>query len=47
LTSQAPLPTVCIVTADDEFLDVLTHELSPWFKVVARDGYYDLARLTR
>jgi len=47
LSSQATLPAVCIVTADDEFLNVLTHELSPWFKVLSRDGYYDLARLTR
>ncbi len=47
MSSQATLPAVCIVTADDEFLNVLTHELSPWFKVLSRDGYYDLARLTR
>ena len=47
LASHATLPTVCIVTADDEFLDVLTHELSPWFKVLPRDNYNDLARLTR
>ena len=45
--SQGSVPVVCIVTADDEFLDILTAELSPWFQVVNRDSYDDLARWTR
>lgn len=47
LASKAVLPPVCIVTADDEFLGVLTRELSPWFRVVHRESYNDLARWTR
>ncbi len=45
--SEQALPGVCIVTADKDFRDVLTPELSPWFQVVARDYYDDLARWTR
>jgi len=41
------LPKVCIVTAESEFLDDLTSELSPWFQLVTRDSYKDLARWTR
>ena len=41
------LPKVCIVTAELEFLDDLTAELSPWFELVTRDSYDDLARWTR
>jgi len=41
------MPSVCIVTVDDDFLDALTPELSPWFKVVVRDSYDGLARWTR
>ncbi|MDE3188147.1 MAG: sigma-54-dependent Fis family transcriptional regulator [Acidobacteriota bacterium] len=47
MASQTELPSVCIVTVDDEFLDVLTTELSPWFHVVVRDSYDGLARWTR
>ena len=53
LTGQdpaSPLPTtpvVCVVTVDAEFLDLLTPELTPWFEVVVRDSYDDLARWTR
>ncbi len=51
LTSQAsapaPLPTVCIVTLDEEFLDILRNELLPWVQIVVRDTYEDLARWTR
>jgi len=51
LTPQAsattPLPTVCIVTLDEEFLNVLRTELLPWVQVVVRDTYEDLARWTR
>ena len=46
-TLQAALPLVCIVTLDQEFLDELTVELVPWFRVVVRDGYDDLARWAR
>jgi len=35
------------VAVDQEFLKVLTAELSPWFKVLVRDGYSDLARWAR
>ena len=41
------LPVVCIVTADDEFLDVATPELLPWFRVAVRGNYDSLARWTR
>src|SRR5258708_773815 len=43
----APFPTVCVVTLDEEFMEVLKEELLPWFRVVARDTYDDLARRTR
>jgi DNA-binding NtrC family response regulator len=41
------LPTVCIVTLDEEFLEILRTELLPWVQVVVRDTYEDLARWTR
>jgi DNA-binding NtrC family response regulator len=44
---QAALPAVCIITADEEFLEVVIPELSPWFQVVVGDDYENLARLTR
>jgi len=44
---QTTLPVVCIVTIDKEFLDVLIPEIAPWFKVIVRDSYDDLARWTR
>ncbi|MGA7244341.1 MAG: sigma-54 dependent transcriptional regulator [Terracidiphilus sp.] len=51
LTSQAsaptPLPTVCIVTLDEEFLEILQTELLPWVQIVVRDTYEDLARWLR
>ncbi len=34
------------MTLDDEFLDLQSTELLPWFQVVARDSYDDLARWT-
>jgi DNA-binding NtrC family response regulator len=37
----------CIVTADEDFLEVVIPELSPWVEVVLLDGYENLARLTR
>ena len=43
-TSQG---TVCIVTLDQEFVDLLRNELLPWVQVVVRDRYEDLARWTR
>src|SRR5271169_5900086 len=45
--ADADLPVVCIVTVDEEFLAVLTPELSPWFEVVVRGSYDGLARWTR
>jgi CheY-like chemotaxis protein len=51
LTSQVstptPLPTVCIVTLDVDFLKILQTELLPWVQIVVRDTYEDLARWTR
>ena len=44
---QATLPKVCIVTAESEFLDDLTSELKPWFELLTRNSYDDLARWTR
>ena len=41
------LPVVCIVTADDEFVREAIPELVPWFQVVIREDYEDLARWTR
>lgn len=45
--AAAPLPTVCIVTLDEEFVEILRSELLPWVRVVVRDTYEDLARWTR
>ncbi len=46
--SHLALPVVCIVTHQEpEFLDAVTPELSPWFQVVVRGAYDDLARWTR
>jgi DNA-binding NtrC family response regulator len=44
---HSALPIVCIVTADSEFHDLVVPELLPWFQVVLRDTYDDLARWTR
>lgn len=41
------LPTACIVTLDEEFVEILRTELLPWVQVVVRDGYEDLSRWTR
>ena len=40
-------PTVCIVTLDEDFVEILRTELLPWVQVVVRDGYEDLARWSR
>ena len=45
--SETELPAVCIVTVDEEFLEVLRAELSPWFRVIERDSYAGLARWAR
>jgi len=45
--AEAELPVLCIVTVDEEFVDVLTPELSPWFQVAVRGSYEGLARWTR
>ncbi len=44
---HSTLPVVCLVTADEEFLITLVPELIPWFQVVVREDYVDLARWTR
>jgi len=41
------LPTVCLVTADEDFHKEIIPELLPWFQVAVRDSYADLARWTR
>ena len=41
------LPAVCAVTTDEEFLEELIPELMPWFQVVLRRDFSDLARWTR
>jgi DNA-binding NtrC family response regulator len=41
------LPVVCAVTADRDFVSDLFPELIPWFQVVLRHTYEDLARWTR
>ena len=46
-SATTPLPTVCIVTLDEEFLNILRTELLPWVQVVVRETYEDLARWTR
>ena len=46
-TAHAQLPVVCVVTADDDFLEELVPELMPWFQVVVRHSYVDLARWSR
>src|ERR1700679_2983915 len=45
--AHATLPVVCVVTADEQFLDELVPELIPWFQVVLRRDFEDLARWTR
>jgi DNA-binding NtrC family response regulator len=45
--AHATLPVVCVVTADEQFLDELVPELIPWFQVVLRRDFDDLARWTR
>jgi DNA-binding NtrC family response regulator len=49
-SSQAALdsrPTICLVTADRSFLDEILLELAPWYHVVFRQTYDDLARWLR
>jgi DNA-binding NtrC family response regulator len=46
-TGHLALPTVCLVTADVDFREELVPELLPWFQVVVRSNYKDLARWTR
>jgi DNA-binding NtrC family response regulator len=38
---------VCVVTTDQDFLDELVPELTPWFQVDLRENFDDLARSTR
>ena len=40
-------PVVCIVTTAQDFLDEIIPELTPWFQIVLRDEYDNLARWTR
>jgi len=45
--SKRNLPAVCVVTADAGFLEELVSELTPWFRILLRESYDDLARWTR
>jgi DNA-binding NtrC family response regulator len=45
--SHTSLPVVCVVTADDDYVREALPELIPWFQVVVRDSYEDLARWTK
>ena len=45
--AHTTLPAICAVTEDVEFLDELIPEVVPWFQVVVREDYVDLARWTR
>lgn len=44
---HATLPVVCAVTDDEQFLEELVPELIPWFQVVLRQDFDDIARWTR
>jgi DNA-binding NtrC family response regulator len=46
-SGHSALPVVCLVTADATFQQELVPELLPWFQVVVRPTYKDLARWTR
>src|SRR5450631_2818994 len=49
-STQVPhgsLPAICVVTADESFLDEIVPELAPWYHVVFRQSYDDLARWLR
>ena len=47
LSQHLRLPVVCVVTVDNQFVEDLGPELMPWFKIVLRETYEDLARWTR
>ena len=47
MSQQPRLPVVCVVTVDSQFVKDLGPELAPWFQIVLRDSYDDLARWTR
>jgi DNA-binding NtrC family response regulator len=49
-STQVPhgsLPAICVVTADESFLDEIVPELAPWYHVDFRQSYDDLARWLR
>ena len=46
-SASKPQPAVCIVAADQEFIELLETELKPWCEVLFRNTYDDLARWTR
>jgi DNA-binding NtrC family response regulator len=45
--SENEFPVVCVVTVDEEFLEVLQEELTPWFQVKVRGSYENLDRWTK
>lgn len=45
--AQEEFDIVCVVTVDEEFLDVLREELTPWFQVEVRESYDNLDRWTK
>ena len=44
--SAAPRQGICIVTLDEEFVQLLRDELQPWAEIIVRGTYEDLARWT-
>ena len=44
---QKALLPVCLVSADDDFLNIAAHEIEPWCRVTRRAEYEGLARWTQ
>jgi DNA-binding NtrC family response regulator len=42
-SSEETLPTVCLITADEDFQEEIEAELAPWYQVRHRDHYGDVA----
>jgi DNA-binding NtrC family response regulator len=44
---QAELPSICVVSVDEEFINILQDEFAPWFQMEVRGSYDDLDRWIR
>src|ERR1700722_16287224 len=42
-SSEDTLPTVCLITADEDFQEEIEAELAPWYQVRHRNHYGDVA----